>query len=162
MRASHINPFINAAKLVFETMLNTRVTVQKPRVKTDDRPTNDVTGIISMSGEAAGSMALSFPMATAIKVVEAFSGMKADPDTDAFTDAIGELANMVAGNAKKYLDNLHIEISVPTVIIGTSHRLGRHLLGPWMVLECNSDLGGFNIEVCVVEVATHAGVGGNQ
>ncbi len=162
MRASHINPFIKSVQLVFETMLDTRVTTTKPYVKEHDRATNDVTGIIALSGEAVGSVAVSFPMATAKKAVEAFTGMPVDEVDDDFSDAIGELANMVAGNAKKDLANLNVSISVPTVVIGSNHRLGRHQLGAWIVLECDSPLGQFNIEICIVEVAVMATVGGKR
>ncbi len=153
MRAQHVNPFIDSVKLVFETMLGTQVAIAKPRIKTDDQPSYDVTGIIALSGEAVGSVAVSFPMDTAIKCVEAFSGMPVEEPDDNFTDAIGELANMIAGNAKKDLENLKVNISVPTVIVGQGHRLGRHQLGPWIVLECTSPHGPFNLEMCVVEVA---------
>ena len=88
MRASHINPFIKSVQLVFETMLDTRVTTAKPYVKEDDRATNDVTGIIALSGEAVGSVAVSFPMETAKKSVEAFTGMPVEEVDDDFSDAI--------------------------------------------------------------------------
>lgn len=153
MRASHVNPFIRATQLVFDTMLQTKVEIARPRVKTEDRATYDVTGIIALSGEAAGAVAVSFPMETARQAVEAFTGMPVNEPDDCFTDAIGELANMIAGNAKKDLDDLRITISVPTVVVGANHRLGRHQLGPWIVLDCNSRLGSFTIEICVVEVA---------
>lgn len=160
MRADHINPFITAVKLVFETMLDTQVGVAKPRVKTGNQSTHDVTGIIALAGEAAGSVAVSFPMTTAVNCVEAFAGLRIDQVNDDFTDAIGELANMIAGNAKKDLNNLKIDISIPTVVVGSGHRLGRHQLGPWIVLDCECDLGPFSIEVCVVEVAAAVAKGG--
>lgn len=160
MRASHINPFIGSVQLVFETMLNTKVTVEKPFVKTEDNFSHDITGIIALSGEAVGSVAVSFPLETAKNAVEAFAGTRLEAEDPNFSDAIGELANMIAGNAKKNLDDLCIYISVPTVIIGHNHRLGRHQLGPWIVLQCNSVLGPFNIEVCVMEVPARAAAGG--
>jgi chemotaxis protein CheX len=160
MRAEHVNPFIKAVQLVFETMLGTKVTVSKPELKADDKLTNDVTGIIGLSGEVVGSAALSFPLETAKKAVEAFSGSKLTETDDLFSDAVGELANMVTGNAKKDLDDSNIYISVHTVVIGKNHRLGHHQLGPWVVLRCQSNLGPFTIEICVVEVAALAASGG--
>ena len=75
---------------------------------------------------------------------------------------LGELANMIAGNAKKDMAGLNTYISVPTVIIGVNHRLGRHQLGPWVVLECHCALGDFAIEVCLLEVTAMAHTGGDQ
>ena len=162
MRADHINPFITAVQLVFDTMLDTEVTVAKPVLKENDKASFDVTGIITLSGQVAGSAALSFPMETAKNAVEAFSGTRVDEHDEMFSDAIGELANMVTGNAKKDLDNLKVAISVPTVVIGANQRLGHHQLGAWIVLQCSSALGDFDIEVCVVEVAAMAATGEQQ
>lgn len=162
MRADYINPFITAVQLVFETMLDSPVSVAKPRLKDDGQPTYDVTGIIALAGGVVGSAAMSFPMETALKAVEAFTGMAVGADDDMFADAIGELVNMVTGNAKKDMQDMAVTISVPTVIIGTNHHLANHQLGPWVVLECSSDLGPFNIEVCVVEVAAMTAAGGQK
>lgn len=162
MRAGHINCFIASVKNVFTTMLETDVTVSKPRLGTDGKSIHDVRGIIALSGDVAGSVILSFPSRTAARAVEAFAGMRFEQDTDEFSDAIGELANMVAGNAKKDFDGLDIHISVPTVIIGQGHQLGRNPLGPWIILECNSRLGMFELEVCVLEVAAVQAKGGTH
>ncbi|MFW6155185.1 MAG: chemotaxis protein CheX [Planctomycetota bacterium] len=160
MRAEHINPFITAVQLVFETMLDSPVAVAKPKLKHAGSPTYDVTGIISLSGDVVGSAALSFPMDTASQAVKAFTDTEVAPEDDMFADAIGELANMVTGNAKKDLHHLSVSISVPTVVVGHNHHLASHQLGPWVVLECACDLGTFNIEVCVVEVTELAAMGG--
>jgi chemotaxis protein CheX len=160
MHVSHINPFISSVQLVFETMLNTKVSVNKPFIKKDARFCHDITGIISLSGNAVGTVAVSFPMQTANNAVEAFSGVRVESIDDSFSDAIGELANMIAGNAKKNLEVHNVSISVPTVIIGSGHRLGAHRLGAWIVLECNCALGPFSIEVCIEEVPAPATVGG--
>lgn len=162
MRAEHVNPFITAVQLVFETMLDSPVKVAKPRLKDMSQPTYDVTGIISLAGDLVGSAALSFPMETALASVEAFTGMAVESDDDMFADAIGELANMVTGNAKKDLQDVSVSISVPTVVIGRNHHLASHQLGPWVVLECSSKMGSFNIEVCVMEVKELAAAGGKK
>jgi len=162
MRADHINPFVAAVQLVFETMLDSPVAVAKPKLKHADSPAYDVTGIISLGGDVVGSAALSFPMETAANAVKAFTGNEVAPEDDMFADAIGELANMVTGNAKKDLHNLSVSISVPTVVIGRNHHLASHQLGPWVVLECDCGLGAFNIEVCVVEVTELAAMGAKR
>ncbi|NLF29464.1 MAG: chemotaxis protein CheX [Planctomycetes bacterium] len=159
MRAEHVNPFVTAVQLVFETMLDSPVAVARPKLKSASTPSYDVTGIISLGGDVVGSAALSFPMETASAAVKAFTGNEVAPDDAMFADAIGELANMVTGNAKKDLHNLSVNISVPTVVIGRNHHLASHQLGPWVVLECGCGLGAFNIEVCVAEVAALAATG---
>ncbi len=162
MRAEHVNPFITAVQLVFETMLDSPVSVAKPRLKEAGMPAYDVTGIVSLSGDIVGSAALSFPMETALNAVEAFTGTRIDAEDDMFADAIGELANMVTGNAKKDLVGSAVSISVPTVVVGSNHHLASHQLGPWVVLQCESKTGPFIIEVCLVAVKELAAVGGTK
>jgi chemotaxis protein CheX len=162
MRAEHINCFITAVKHVFSTMLNTEVAIGKPQVQPVGQATHDVTGIIGLSGDAAVAVALSLPLDTAANAVEAFSGTRFAPTDDGFTDAIGELANMISGSAKKDLANMDVSISIPTVVVGQNQRLGRHSLGPWIVLECRCPLGNFSLEVCMVETPVAAAAGGAQ
>ena len=162
MRADHVNPFVTSIQLVFDTMLDSSVNVARSRFKDSSHPTHDVTGIITLTGDVVGSAALSFPMHTAMKAVEVFTGMAVESTDDMFADAVGELATMVAGNAKKDLKKVSVSISVPTVVIGKNHHLASHQLGQWVVLECTSDIGPFNIEICVVEVAALAATGDHR
>ena len=53
-----------------------------------------------MSGDVVGSVMLSFPIDSALKIVEKFTGMKIDVNSEDFGDAIGELVNMISGAAK--------------------------------------------------------------
>ena len=151
MQADYINCFVAAVQNVFRTMLNTEVTVARPHVKTESTSSHDVTGIVTLSGDVVGAVALSFPSESGVNAVEALSETRCEFGSDEFSDAIGELANMVSGNAKKDLDNLSVNISIPTVVIGRNHRLGRQVLGPWIVLDCESVLGAFTMAVCMME-----------
>ena len=70
MKAEFINPFLNAAKNVLETMAQTQVTPQKPRLKDGTTSYGEVTGIIGMtSAEITGSMIVSFTEKCILKIV---------------------------------------------------------------------------------------------
>lgn len=146
LNAKMIMPFVNAAMNVFTTMVHIKPEISKPRLKEDAAATYDVSGVIGFSGEIVGSVVLSFQRETAIKLVNALVGMEVDPNSPDFTDAIGELANMVAGNAKKDL-GLAANIAIPTVIIGNNHRIGRLSDVPCVLIPCKTSVGEFAVEV---------------
>ena len=147
MNASYINPFIKSIRNVFKTMLATEVTVGKPHIKADDTDRPDVSGVIGFSGDASGSVVLCFSSEAAVKVASTFAGMDAGLDSEDFADAIGELANMVAGGAKSEFVGLDITVSLPSVIIGERHKVSRSVAHPRLVIPCETGLDHFVVEV---------------
>jgi chemotaxis protein CheX len=144
--SSLIMPFVNSTTNVCVTMLNLRPEISKPHLKDDSTTTYDVSGIIGFSGEIVGSVVISFQMEAACMLVNALVGMEVEPKSSDFIDAIGELANMIAGNAKKDL-GLVASIAIPTVIIGSGHRVGRLSGVPCVVIPCKTSAGAFAVEI---------------
>lgn len=123
LKVEHINPFIGATIETFETMVHTKVVPGKIALLKGTALQHDISGIIGLSGGAKGTVSLSFPKLTALKAVSAFMGEKVVMMDDSVRDAIGELANIVAGAAKKHLAEYKISISLPTVVIGDNHEV---------------------------------------
>jgi len=123
VKVEHVNPFINATIETFKSMVNCEAKPGKVFLLKTGKVHFDVSGIIGLSGGARGTVALSFPRITALKVVTSFGGMKVLALDDIVTDAIGELANIVAGAAKKHLSQYKISISLPTVVVGENHEV---------------------------------------
>ena len=89
---------------------------------------------------------MSFHLETARKVVAAFCGAPVDTASDDFADAIGELCNMIAGNAKKDF-SLDAGIGIPSVVIGTNHTIARLREVPCIVIPCTCSAGDFCVEI---------------
>ena len=142
-----INPFISSIKRVFETMVRVKVRVGKPLLRHDACASADVSGIIGFSGDAAGCVVLSFPQSVACSVASQFAGIAIDENHLDFADAIGELANMVAGGAKAEFEGMNISISLPSVVIGTDHKIPQSKLTPRIVIPCECELGAIYVEV---------------
>lgn len=160
MDIRYINPFVAAVKNVFHTMLNTDVHIGKPYVKTDSTTSSDVSGIIGFSGDAAGCVVISFPMEVACKAASVFANREVTSDHPDFADAIGEIANIIAGNAKKDFEGVQICISLPSVIIGEGHCVSKSNTSPRLVIPCDTSLGNFYVEVGMkVENLTPMAVG---
>ncbi len=148
-----IVPFVNSVRNVFATMVGVSTTMDRPRIKTDRAPAYDVSGIIGFSGDVIGTVVVSFQKCAAAKLVEAFAGMAVDPDSPDFADAVGELANMIAGGAKQHLGNA-ADISIPSVVIGQGHVITRPSDVPCVVIPCKTEVGDFAVEVSVKQLQT--------
>lgn len=146
-----IVPFVNSIRNVFTTMVGVQTVVERPHIKGNPAPSYDVSSIIGFSGELIGSVVVSFQRSAAEKLVEAFAGQKISVDSADFADAIGELANMVAGNAKKDLGGV-ASISTPNVILGAGHVVARLSDVPCLVIPCKTPVGDFCVEVSIKNV----------
>jgi chemotaxis protein CheX len=150
MDVRYINPFVEAVQNLFVTMLETEIFISKPFVQTDKSQAADVTAVIGLSGDVVGSIALCFPMKSAVSTAAKFAGVEMSRDHEDFADALGELANIIAGQAKAKLEGLSCTISLPNVMIGENPLISNSMFTPRLVLPCDSALGRFSVEVSMV------------
>jgi chemotaxis protein CheX len=147
MDVAYVNPFITSTIETFSKMLNCDVRPGKVTLKSDKVNTFDISGIIGLSGEAQGSICLSFPKLMALKVVSALLGTDIKIIGPEVTDGIGEIANIVAGNAKQHFADFNLSISLPKVIVGKDHRIASLRGIPALIVPFTSSLGDFAIEI---------------
>ena len=163
MDHSYILPFIKSITNVFETMLQSHVSVGKPSLKASGSPCYDVSGIIGMSGDVVGTIILSFKTDAAESIVALFCGEKLESGSPDFADAVGELVNMVSGGAKaQFTDTKDVSISCPSVIVGKDHGVALPSDVPCVVIPCTTDCGEFVIEVAIREAGATAGAAANN
>lgn len=151
MDVKFVNAFVGSIQNVFKTMLDADVKIGKLSVQEARSESAEVSGIIGISGEVQGSVILSFQLDVACKIASQFAGTELQVDSPDFSDAIGELANMVAGNAKKDFTGYDANISLPSVVIGKGHTVSKPTAFPMLVFPCETSLGNFNVEVSLVK-----------
>jgi chemotaxis protein CheX len=144
--AKLIVPFVNSVRNVFRTMVGVETVVERLTRKTGPAASYDISAIVGFSGQVIGSVVVSFQMAAALSLVKAFAGVDIPVESPDFPDAIGELANMIAGNAKKDL-GATASITCPNVVIGPGHVIARLRGVPCYVIPCKTPVGDFAIEV---------------
>jgi len=147
IRAEHVNPFILSNLETFSKMVGVEAKPGKPILKQDARLDYDISGIIGLSGKVIGTVALSFPESTALAVCNKFMSANLKEMNAEILDAVGELINIVAGNAKKGLTEFNIEISLPSVIVGKNHRIVEPKGSVGFVIPFASPLGNFHMAV---------------
>ncbi len=152
MKAEHINPFVESTANVFGTMLNCELTRGAIQLKQSSQPLYEISGIIGLTGLAAGTVVLSLPRETAFAATQTMLMLDAPPTeiNSDVTDAIGELANMVAGAAKAKLEALHMSVTVPTVVVGQAQIDFPSRMSP-ILIPFTSPFGPLSVEVGLVE-----------
>jgi len=123
MRAEHINPFVSSLKNAFQTMLACEARRGELTLKTSHRAEHFVSGVIGLSGLAVGTVVVSLSKEVALKVASTMLDAEASEINDDVLDAVGELANVVAGAAKSQLEEYHMTVSLPSVITGEGHEI---------------------------------------
>lgn len=151
MKLVHATYFAEATAKVLSTVCGLKVKSSAPRVLSEGSPTSDVTGIITFSGDVVGAVLTSFPADVAQRIVKAFAAVDGDIHDPAFLDAIGELTNMIAGQAKSRYEGYSASISIPTVICGQAHHVNRQQRAPWVVIANESEWGSFLVAMALSE-----------
>jgi chemotaxis protein CheX len=120
MDVKFINPFILAAQSVFKTMLGIEVSLGKPVLKTDKKSSGDVTGIMGLVGDRSGTITISFLERGALFVFKTLVGDESSSITADVVDAIGEITNIISGQARKEFEKtgINLKAATPMVIVG--------------------------------------------
>ncbi|MBW1713383.1 MAG: chemotaxis protein CheX, partial [Deltaproteobacteria bacterium] len=68
-------------------------------------------------------------------------------------DAVGEITNMISGDARRVLSELGISLdaAIPTVVSGPGHSVDHIANSPAIVIPFTTDSGPFTVEVCFTE-----------
>jgi len=148
MDVRYINPFLTAVKDVFETMIDVSFIVGKPCLKKDGIPSHEVSSIIGISGEVTGSVVINLSEKTALQLASALLGEQLSKLDEDCVDAIGEIANMVAGSAKNGFPVANTSLSVPTVVIG-KHEVNYPSSIPIISIPCETSEGKFGVDIAL-------------
>ena len=147
-----INPFIDATRNVFSSMCGVEVVRKKIFVKDDYKMLGDISGVMGLSGTAAGSVVISMSSILARLVVGNMLGEPPAEDlTQDVVDATGEIINMISGQAKASLvkTKYHFTISIPKVVTGPGHEIEHQPGTPNIVVVFEGAGHDFSLQVCL-------------
>ncbi|MDA7950633.1 MAG: chemotaxis protein CheX [Pirellulaceae bacterium] len=123
MRAEYINPFIRSISNTFDTMLGCQITRGTIFSASDKTNFHEVSGVIGLSGMAAGMVIVSMSKEVALKAASTMLMTEYTEINEDVIDAAGEITNMVAGAAKAELEEYNLSIGLPNVITGDTHQI---------------------------------------
>lgn len=119
MNAEYVNPFLEAAALVYKDLLGAELLRGKTNIKQAPRPGHDIAIGLTVQGAATGRVVYSLNIETVVKIVQRLMpGSSREAVMNEYKDVLGELANMITGNAVNIFlkSGADIEISVPEVV----------------------------------------------
>jgi chemotaxis protein CheX len=121
----YIQPFIDVCKNVFKEFVGSELTAERPYFADKDSLSEwDISAVIGLTGEARGAVVISMKKELAIKLTDILTGSAHERLDDEVVDAIGEIINIIAGNAKKGLEAaFRLVISLPTIVEGKEHSI---------------------------------------
>jgi chemotaxis protein CheX len=156
--ANFINPFLNATKKVFKVQCFMEIKAGKPYLKksTDPLLLGDVSGIISINSETfTGTLAISIAEPIFIKIVSNMLGDTVTKIEEKSVDLVGELSNMILGQAKIDLLSMGYTISsaLPSCVWGKDHKIKHFGSGQCIVLPFETEAG-----IMYSEIMTNTGV----
>ena len=146
---SSAEQIIAATQEIFSSMIMLDVTAGTPRTEQQRPFRNSVTGLVGMAGQVKGLMAIHLPFAVAKAVTSSFLGMDVAEIDDDVRDAIGELANMLAGSIKGGLDasGNEIKLSIPTAISGSEYTIDNMTDADITIVPFTLEAGEFTVEL---------------
>ncbi len=157
MQAEHINPFLRAVNDAFAMMVDCKVERGDISLSQKSHLKYPISGVIGLSGKAAGTVVINLSEQLAIKSASAMLMTELDKIDADVQDAVGELANMVAGQAKAELAEYEMSVSLPNIITGEGHEISFPTNIQPLTVPFTSELGPLQLVVGLETVVEPAG-----
>lgn len=121
----YIQPFVDVCVNVFKEFIGAELVTERPHfIDKNDIHQWDVSAVIGLTGEARGAVVISMKANLACRLTSMLTGSDHNAMDDEVIDAIGEIINIIAGNAKRGLEeSFKLVISLPTIVRGSNHAI---------------------------------------
>lgn len=120
INAEHINPFLISATKIFKDMCSVETRIGKPYIKNTEFTDDTLVILIGITGAIRGQVMIAITNKTACNLASKMMMMPVEKMDDLSTSAIGELGNMILGNAATIFSTkgIKIDITPPTLCMG--------------------------------------------
>jgi chemotaxis protein CheX len=147
-----IKPFEEATRNIYSTMLGIELSRTGQFISQDHDVKYDVSGTMGITGDVTGNIAISFPYHLACRVVSMLLGDEITEYNEMVADGVGEMINMVTGDAKRIFEErkVNFEIALPQIIEGQGHKISCNSSVPHIILQFETaDKEPFAIQIAV-------------
>ncbi len=151
MDTKALDPFVAAIRDVFSQMFSIDAAPSPARL--GDGPEDhdwDISGILGITGAAHGIVAVRLPLGLVDELLRA-SGVESADEAErkaTVSGLVGEITNIVAGNAIAAFPDLALDISPPVVVKGKNHQITWPKIAPVMGVRFSSPAGAFELGLC--------------
>lgn len=123
MNVEIINPFVTATVTLFDKMLRCRLTRGELSLIPAAQHYQGVTAIIDLTGEIDCRVALNLSRPVALGATSNWTGETVSAVNADVVDTVGELVNIIAGQARSQLEHLPLRMGLPQVLKTPTHRV---------------------------------------
>jgi chemotaxis protein CheX len=119
-----VKMIIKDVREIFTTMVGMEDLMHLPlQVDPVSHFSDAISGMVGLGGACNGLVSIHIPRPLAIKVASSMLAMDLDEVNDDVRDALGEIANMIAGSFKLHLSHggSDVHLSTPSVITGNEY-----------------------------------------
>jgi len=149
-RESLVNPFISATSVTLQEMAGTEVFPREVYRADVCKTVTDITAIIGLTFSSTGNLALGFPHDAATAVAtRMLAETGVDVDDELIRDCVGEIANVISGQAKALLHGTRFAFThcTPQVLLGADREVSRDV--DCYAIVFGSEVGEFTLQICV-------------
>ena len=138
-----------AVREIFEFMIGMDLTVHADSSPLPGYHLNSVSAVIGFSGATRGMVAIHCPEQVALAISSALLDTNETEVTADVRDAMGEVANMVAGGIKAAAtkQGAELELSIPTTVCGERYSVGGFPSAKKTAVEFSIKEGNFFVEI---------------
>ena len=136
---------IDATREIFETMIMVEVTPGEALSEHVSKFKCSLSAMVGFAGFKQGNLAIHVPDKVAKGLTGDFLGVEVDEINEDVQDAMGELANMLAGSLKPLIanDGGKVELSLPSVVHGEEYTLTVINKADWIIVPFSVSHGDF-------------------
>lgn len=137
--------------MVLSTMAGVTPTPGKPYVKKNLKASGDISAIVGITGAHRGTVSLTFSRSCAVFLVKSMLGDDIEDIIQDTSDAVGEITNMVSGQARVGLAEMGIVLqgSTPSIVLGDGHTIAHVSSSPIIAIPFSTQAGDFTLEFCL-------------
>jgi chemotaxis protein CheX len=158
-REELLEPFIAAASMTLGELAQIELAVRTVYQTAQPRTLGDLSAVLGLTAEGGEVLVLSFPAPTAAALAgRILAAVTQAPDDDLVGDCIGEVANVIAGQAKTLLAETPYQLllATPKVLSGAGFAVGSRPGVEGLVVVFDSDAGEFALQLCMHWLGPHA------
>ena len=134
---------------IFSTMIFMEVTPGKALTAGGQVISCHVSAMIGLTGDFTGMLSIHCPEPVGLAIAGAMLGMDLEEIDADVKDALGEIANMLAGSIKAAFatENIALEIAIPTAVSGKSYTISSPTGSDRVIIPFDIEQGRFYVEM---------------
>ena len=140
---------IDSTEEIFNTMIFIDIATEGSMPEGQQIFDCHVSSMIGLSGDMSAMLAIHCPGNVGQQIAGAMLGMELEEIDDDVKDALGEIANMLAGGIKEKLaiENINLELAIPTTISGKGYSISSPTRSNRVIVPFNLEQGQFFVEM---------------